>query len=68
MPKDRIQGASAWEWARSFEPMGEPIWTRQLSESVPVLTRDRKISLPDMVYIRSIRRYLLLTPRLLPFA
>ena len=61
MPKARIQQASAWQWVRSINRMGEPSWTSQLAESVPVLSRDRKISLPDMVYVRALRCYLLLT-------
>jgi len=31
---------------------------------MPILSRDRQISLPEMVYLRSIKRYLLLTWRL----
>ncbi len=61
VPKDRILEASAWEWVGSINTKGEPAWTRELRRSVPVLTRERKISLPDMVYMRSIQRYLLLT-------
>jgi CheY-like chemotaxis protein len=61
VPKDRIQDASAWEWVRSISRTGEPSWARKLEDSTPVLSRERKISLPDMVYIRSVRRYLLLT-------
>jgi len=61
VPKDRIQATSAWEWVRSVNTTAGPTWTRELEESMPILTRERKISLPDMVYVSSIRRYLLLT-------
>lgn len=62
--KDRILEAGAWEWVSGVSPAGDPSWTSHLEQSVPVLTRERQISLPEMVYLRSIKRYLLLTWRL----
>jgi hypothetical protein len=38
-----------------------PLWTNNLARAVPVLSRYRQISLPDMVYVAPLRRYLLLT-------
>ncbi len=64
VPKGRILDASAWEWVSGFSAAGEPAWASDLEQSKPVLTRERQISLPEMVYLRSIKRYLLLTWRL----
>jgi len=64
VPKGKILEAAAWEWVSSLSQAREPLWTNQLKRSVPVLSRDRQISLPEMVYLRSIQRYLLLTWRL----
>jgi len=61
VPKERILEASAWEWVESFGGDGRPVWTSDLAAATAILTRDRKISLPEMVYLRSIRRYVLLT-------
>jgi hypothetical protein len=40
------------------------VWHSDLALAIPVLSRHRCLSTPDMVYIASIRRYLLLTWRL----
>ncbi len=40
---------------------GSPAWCSEMSMATPILSNHRKISLPDMVYIKSINRYLLLT-------
>jgi hypothetical protein len=64
VPKDRILDADAWEWVSDFGHDGVPNWAGNLAESVPVLMKERSISLPEMVYLRKIERYLLLTWRL----
>jgi hypothetical protein len=64
VPHRGILEAAAWEWVSGFDADGNPRWTRNLEESIPVLTRDRSISLCDMVYLQGIDRYLLLTFRL----
>ena len=64
VPLNRIISPGAWEYVAGLHPDGSPKWTRDLDQSVPVLSDDRRISLPDMVYIARIRRYLLLTWRL----
>jgi hypothetical protein len=61
---DRIQDASAWEWIAELKGDNHPGWTNNLQQAVPVFTDDRRISLPDMVYIAPIKRYVLLTWRL----
>jgi len=62
VPRDRITDPAAWEWAGAGGE-GGPRWTARLAEAVPVLSRDRHISLPEMVCVGR-RRYLLLTWRL----
>jgi hypothetical protein len=61
VPLNQIMNVSSWEWVAGMYPDGSPRWTPDLDQSVPVLSDDRRISLPDMVYIARIRRYLLLT-------
>jgi hypothetical protein len=58
--KDRIMQRDAWEFA---VPEGEKQvnWTKNLEDSKPILEMDRHIGLPEMVYIASLRKYLLLT-------
>ena len=64
VPSDRIIRREAWEWVCAFTPSGEPAWSYDLDEAVPVLSMHRWISLPEMVYLVSIQRYLLFTWRL----
>jgi hypothetical protein len=64
VPKDQIIRREAWEFVCAFGPGGEPAWHPDLDEAIPVLSLHRWISLPDMVYLASIKRYLLLTWRL----
>jgi len=63
-PKGRITDAGAWEFVSGLTSGGRPSWTRALENSAPVLTLDRHLSLPEMVYLADPRRYLLLTWRL----
>lgn len=63
VPDDKVMDRSAWEWVLGYKD-GNPIWTKELAAAVPILSDDRYISLPDMVYIAGIKRYLLLTWRL----
>ena len=64
VPTDSIMRREAWEWVCAFGPGGEPAWSHALSEAVPVLSLHRWLGLPEMVYLGSLRRYLLLTWRL----
>ncbi len=64
VPASEIVRAGAWEWICTFDAAGQPVWGRQLEEAVPVLSLHRRLSLPEMVYLAGIKRYLLLTWRL----
>ncbi len=61
---DSIVRREAWEWVCSFTPAGEPAWCHDLDEAIPILSLHRWLGLPEMVYLESIRRYLLFTWRL----
>ncbi len=60
VPQESILDAASWEWA-SPQPDRSVRWVKYLSESKPVLTLDGHLSLPEMVYLPTVRRYLLLT-------
>lgn len=64
VPANRIQEAGAWQWISELKSDQHPRWTSDMNRAVPVLSDDRRISLPEMVYIAAIKRYLLLTWRL----
>lgn len=61
VPSDNIVRREAWEWVCAFTPSGEPAWSFDLNEAVPILSLHRWLSQPEMVYLASIRRYLLFT-------
>ena len=61
VPVSRIIEAEAWEWVCAIDEGNVPAWTSQLSLALGVLSDDRWISLPEMIFLRKIRRYLLLT-------
>jgi hypothetical protein len=61
VPQDRICDAAAWEWVRGVDGSNVPHWTPQLALAQAVLSDDRWISLPEMVYLAAVERYLLLT-------
>ena len=58
---DHIQDRNAWEWIAGVKDYDHPLWSGNLRQAIPVLNDDGRVSLPDMVYVSSIRRYLLLT-------
>ncbi len=64
VPADGIVRREAWEWVCAFAPSGEPAWSGDLEESVPVLSLHRWLGIPEMLYLAGIGRYLLLTWRL----
>jgi hypothetical protein len=64
VPSDSIMRREVWEWVCAFGISGEPVWNHDLNESIPVLSIHRWISIPEMVYLAGIKRYLLLTWRL----
>ena len=61
VPRDSILDAEAWEWVSVLGPAGGPEWTADLENAVPILSDERHISLPEMVYLAGISRCLLLT-------
>ena len=61
---DSIMRARSWEWVCAFTAGGDPAWSGDLGAAIPVLSVHRCISLPEMVYLPGIERYLLLTWRL----
>jgi len=64
VPNDSIVRREAWEWVSGYGISGEPVWSRDLEESIPILSMHRWIGIPEMVYLAGIKRYLLLTWRL----
>jgi len=62
--QDKIQDPAAWQWVRQLDDAGGPKWTSELGAARAVLSDDRWISTPEMVYLKGISRYLLLTWRL----
>ena len=64
VPNDKIARKEEWEWVCAFDMAGQPVWNRNLRASIPVLSMHRHMSLPEMVYLAGINRYLLLTWRL----
>ena len=61
---NKIEDASAWQWISGFKNDNHPRWSHFLAQAAPVLTDDRRISTPEMVYVAAAHRYLLLTWRL----
>lgn len=57
---DSIMDRAAWEFAVP-EENGDVRWTKNLYESKPVLVIERHLSLPEMVYIPSIKKYITAT-------
>ena len=52
---DRIQDAAAWQWISGLKNYKRPDWSGDLQRAFPVLTYDRHISLPEMVYVAGIK-------------
>lgn len=64
VPADSIIRREAWQWVCAFTPSGDPAWTYDLEDAIPVLSLHRWISQPEMVYLTGIERYLFFTWRL----
>jgi hypothetical protein len=62
--KEKITSAASWEWTAAFTSSGDPVWHENLEEAIPILSLYKSLSIPDMVYLKDIGRYLLLTWRL----
>ena len=61
VPNDRITDIKYWEFVCTFERDGAPVWTRDLEDAIPILNVYKHMSLPEMVYLAGIKRYLFLT-------
>ncbi|MCL2361085.1 MAG: hypothetical protein FWC73_04625 [Defluviitaleaceae bacterium] len=61
VPKEHIPNRNYWEFISAFNPDGTPVWNTDLNLAIPVLSIHRFISLPEMVYLKELDRYLLLT-------
>ncbi|HPO90763.1 MAG TPA: hypothetical protein P5239_07660 [Victivallales bacterium] len=61
VPSQDIVHREAWEWVSGYDVSGKPVWNRNLEEAIPILSLYRWISLPEMVYLAGVERYLLLT-------
>lgn len=59
VPKNRILEIDAWRFAVPRDDEVE--WVERLEQSRPVLTLEGHLSLPEMVYLPALKRYLLLT-------
>jgi len=64
VPADSIMQREKWEWVCALGISGDPAWTSDLNESIPIFSAYKWAGLPDMVYMAGIKRYLLLTWRL----
>jgi len=64
VPKDRIIEAAYWEFVCAFERDGTPVWNRSLERAIPIISIHKHISIPEMVYLSELKRYLFLTWRL----
>lgn len=64
VPSDSIVRREAWEWVCAFTPSGEPAWSSDLDEAVPILGLHRHLGMPEMVYLAGINRYILFSWRL----
>jgi hypothetical protein len=64
VPAERIQDRSAWEWVSEVTAEGDAVWTADLELATPILSAERSIGLPEVVYLHQLKRYLLLTWRL----
>jgi len=60
VPNDRIMDKDAWEFV-SIDEKYDPTWHKNINDAKPVLEIEGHISLPEMVYIKSIKKYILLT-------
>jgi len=58
--KDAILERGRWEFA-SLNAAGSPVWHSDIADSGPILDIEGHISLPEMVYISALQKYILLT-------
>ncbi len=56
-----IMKPESWQWVAGVGPGGLPLWSKDLKSAVPILTHPGYLGCVDMVYLRGISRYLLLS-------
>jgi hypothetical protein len=61
VPADSIMNRDNWEWVSDFSENDAPVWSFNMEEAIPVLSHPGYLGTVDMVYIASIKRYLLLS-------
>ncbi|MHB9034171.1 MAG: hypothetical protein ACYC6L_14120 [Anaerolineae bacterium] len=61
VPAENIMQREAWEWVCAYTPGGDPAWSRDLAEAVPILSLHRWLGMPELVYLAGIGRYILFT-------
>ena len=59
VPEDSILDARSWEWITVLRANGEPEWSKDLKSAIPVISHPGYLGMVDMVYLSSLRRYLL---------
>ena len=59
--KDAILNRNKWEFASIRNKDNIPVWKADINEATPILDIEGHISLPEMVYIPVIKKFLLLT-------
>ena len=60
VPADSIMDISAWEFISKFTSGKKPVWVRNYKSAIPVLKDSGFLGYPECVYIKSLKRYLLL--------
>jgi hypothetical protein len=60
VPADSILDRASWEWVSALAPNSDPQWTKDMNLAAPVITHPGYLGVVDMVYLSSLRRYLLL--------
>lgn len=60
---DSIMHQDEWQWITEFREDKSPVWKGNLEEARSVLSLRGSISSPEMVYLKRLNRYLLLTFR-----
>jgi hypothetical protein len=60
VPADQIMDISAWEFVGKIKTNGKPVWVRDFKAAIPVLQDSGYLGYPECVYVKSLKRYLLL--------
>ena len=61
VPATTITDPAAWEWVSDLHDVTHPQWSDDLEHSLPIVSWERHLGMPDMVYLPAIKRYLLLS-------